>query len=258
MSGAADGPATSDGDLTGSVKFTMGTGCGEFDYGYTKVTAPSNTAPTAKAKAPATASTGESVTFSGTGSTDAETPDNLDYSWDFGNGGSTKDAAGPTAHHAFNQPGTYDVTLLVTDPSGATDTDSVQVTVAGKPTDPGHQAKTVPCGASKVKKTGSWRNVKSKGAPGGSYCDNLGKGKGKDTLTFSFRGPKLDVMFGKGARGGAAALIVDGTKVGTLRFDGKGKPSITFHRRLTGLGAGTHTVTVAVTKGRAYLESFRA
>ncbi|GAW48077.1 MULTISPECIES: PKD domain-containing protein [unclassified Nocardioides] len=259
MSGADEGPATSDGDLTGNVKFTMGTGCGQFDYGYTKVTAPQNTAPTAQAKAPATATTGESVTFSGAGSTDAETPNDLDYSWDFGNGGSTKDAAGPTAHHAFNQPGTYDVTLLVTDPSGATDTDAVQVTVAGKPTGPGHQAKTVPCGASKVKKTGSWRNVKSKQAPRGSYCDNLGKGTGKDTMTFSFRGPRLDVMFGKGAKGGAAALIVDGHKVGMLKFHGKGKrPSITFHRKLSGLGAGKHTVTVAVTKGRAFLESFRA
>ena len=256
MSGDADGPATSDGDLTGNVKFTMGTGCGDFDYGYTDVPGPANTAPTAKAKAPATATTGERVDFSGTGSNDAETPDNLDYSWDFGNGGPTKDAAGPVAHHVFNKPGTYDVTLLVTDPSGATDTDTVKVAVSDKA---GHQAKTTVCGSSKVTKTGSWRTVKSKQAPGGSYCDNQGKGSGQDTMTFTFRGPTLDVMFGKAAQGGRATLTVDGERVGTLSFHGTGtKPSITAHRALSGLGAGKHTIKIVVTKGRAYLESFRA
>ncbi|GCD90237.1 PKD domain-containing protein [Nocardioides sp. LS1] len=138
MSGQADGPATSDGDLTGAVQFTMGNGCAPFDYGYTPVTAPANTAPTATAKAtPQAAKTGQTVTFSGVGSTDAETPDNLDYSWDFDNGGSTKDAAGRDVSHAFNSPGTYDVTLLVTDPGGKTDTDTVQVTVSDPP---GNQA----------------------------------------------------------------------------------------------------------------------
>ena len=39
---------------------------------------------------------GRKIQFSAAGTTDAETPDDLDYSWDFGNGGTTKDAAGRT------------------------------------------------------------------------------------------------------------------------------------------------------------------
>ncbi len=134
LSGTDVGPQTSDGNLTGDVRFTMGTGCSTFDYGYTSPTPVSNTAPTAKAAADRqTATTDEPVAFNGAGTTDAETPANLDYSWDFGDGGSTKDAAGREVSHTFTAPGTYAVTLLVTDPSGATDTDQVSVTVTESP-----------------------------------------------------------------------------------------------------------------------------
>ncbi|GAA1778476.1 hypothetical protein GCM10009795_025740 [Nocardioides hankookensis] len=260
MTGNADGPATSDGDLTGSVAFTMGDGCGAFDYGYLPVSAPANTAPTADATATPTApTTATEVTLNGTGSTDAETPGNLDYTWDFGDGGAAKDATGPVAHHTFGTAGTYDVSLLVTDPSGATDTDTVAVTVTKAATTPPPSARatTVGCASSKVKRTGSWRVVKARSAPGGSYCDNLGKRKGKDTMRLAFTGPRLDLFFGHGMKGGRAAVVVDGKRVGTLSFAGKRrKPSISFHRRLTGLGAGKHTVRLVVTKGRAYVDRF--
>ncbi|MCW2768102.1 MAG: family metalloprotease protein, partial [Nocardioides sp.] len=141
MTGNADGPPTSDGDLTGNVKFTMGTGCGTFDYGYTPTTGTPNTDPTAKAKAtPTSAGIGETVAFSGTGSDDAETPDDLDYTWDFDNGGAAKDASGENVSHAFHNEGTYDVKLTVTDPQGGSATDTVTVIVAGEA--PGNQAPT--------------------------------------------------------------------------------------------------------------------
>ena len=34
MSGQGVGPKRSDGDLTGTVRFRLGSGCGRFDYGY--------------------------------------------------------------------------------------------------------------------------------------------------------------------------------------------------------------------------------
>ena len=67
----------------------MGDGCGEFDYGYEPVAPPGNTAPTATATAAPPGDGGRRSTTSSraSASTDAETPDNLDYSWDFGDGG---------------------------------------------------------------------------------------------------------------------------------------------------------------------------
>lgn len=252
MSGNADGPATSDGDLTGSVKFTMGSGCGEFDYGYTPVTAPTNTAPSAKVAGPTRASKGQKVTFTGTGSTDAETPGNLDYTWDFGDGGNTKDATGPVVKHAFDKAGTYDVTLLVTDPEGATDTDTVKVSVGGATAG----ATKVQCGSKKVTRTGKWRNVP---LAHGSYCANVVKRKGRQaSLTLTFDGPRLDVLIGRSKRGGEGVLTVDGDFEKAFKFRGpSARPVIGRHIRLRGLGAGEHTVSLVVTRGRGYVDNFR-
>jgi M6 family metalloprotease-like protein len=119
------------GDLTGSVAFTMGAGCGTYDYGYTAGGGGGgNTAPVAAASAgPANVLTGQQVTLSAAGSTDAETPDDLDYSWDFGDGGTAKDAAGRIVTHSYATAGVHTATVTVTDPQGLTDTASVAVTV---------------------------------------------------------------------------------------------------------------------------------
>ena len=132
MSGQGVGPETSDGDLTGDVQFTMGPDCGTFDYGYGEGTTPGdNTDPTAAASAsPTTAKIGQQVTFDATDSTDAETPDTLDYSWDFGDGSGKQ--AGAVARHRFASGGTYTATVTVTDVAGGTDTDTVDVTVVDK------------------------------------------------------------------------------------------------------------------------------
>ena len=69
--------------------------------------------------------TGLTCTFDGTGSSDAEGPV-AGYEWAFPGG----TAAGATAQHTFAGPGTYDVTLTVTDSAGATGAVSQPVTVS--------------------------------------------------------------------------------------------------------------------------------
>uniref|UniRef100_UPI002B26D519 PKD domain-containing protein n=1 Tax=Nocardioides sp. TaxID=35761 RepID=UPI002B26D519 len=123
-------------NLTGDVTFDLGAGCGDFNYGYEpEVVVPENVKPTAVATAnPSSATTGQTVSFSGLGSTDDTTAiGDLDFSWDFGDGGSTKDASGATVSRAFNTAGTYQVTLTVTDAQGLNDKVTVPVTVTGDP-----------------------------------------------------------------------------------------------------------------------------
>ena len=64
--------------------------------------------------------------FDASGSTDPD-GDALTYSWDFGNGDT---ATGVEARYTWPAPGAYVATLTVTDPEGASDTDSRRVTVA--------------------------------------------------------------------------------------------------------------------------------
>ena len=72
------------------------------------------------------------VNFDGTGSSD---PDGsiVSYAWDFGN---DRTATTPTASANYTQPGTYTVTLTVTDNQGATGTATRQIVVTGAPNVP--------------------------------------------------------------------------------------------------------------------------
>ena len=342
MSGNSDGPANSDGDLTGDVDFTMHGGCGTFDYDYTPEVPPVNTPPVAVAHAnPTSAIVGQIITFSGMDSHDAETSaGNLDFAWDF-NGDHVKDASGVTVMHSFGAAGTYPVELTVSDGDGGVDTEVVAVTVTGAantaPTakmsvsnlsplvsqkvrlsaagssdnetpasgltyrwnfgdggatvdatgatvvtklspagprtitmtvlDPQGKKSSVSkrvvvrreivCNARVVTMTGSWREVRDGAAPGGNYCDNLGKKTGKDTLTLQFKGSQLDVFYGKSVRGGSADVFIDGHKVGTVNFHGFTQAvAVKYHQKFRNLGAGQHTVKLVVTGGPAYVDGF--
>ncbi|WP_321420773.1 disaggregatase related repeat-containing protein [uncultured Methanomethylovorans sp.] len=86
--------------------------------------APVDEAPVAEAGDDQTVTTGSTVNFDGSGSTD----DNgiVLYSWDFGDGTTS---TGVSSQHAYTTAGTYTMTLNVTDVSDQSDSDTMQVVV---------------------------------------------------------------------------------------------------------------------------------
>ncbi|MCK0146239.1 PKD domain-containing protein, partial [Arenibacter sp. F26102] len=86
-----------------------------------------NIAPTAVATAtPLNGTAPLQVNFTGSGSSDQETPDALTYAWDFGNGDSSS-ATNPV--YTYTTVGSFTATLTVTDPEGLQDTATVTITV---------------------------------------------------------------------------------------------------------------------------------
>jgi PKD repeat protein len=191
---------------------------------------------------------GDTVHLDGTRSTDAEDPDLLTYIWDFDNGGDDEDAYTSAVDQAFGRPGTYDVRLTVTDPSGNVDTDTVRVKVARK----------IACGSRHVDRHGSWRTgVASRDARGGGYCDTLGRSHGKVVLRVDFSGPRLRVLFGTARTGGLATVVVDHEKVGTIDFRGPSKrPRLDAGTTFRGLGSGRHTVRLVMKRGAGFVDDF--
>jgi PKD repeat protein len=85
---------------------------------------PPNQPPQAIIVGPTTFDAGQPVTFDGSSSTPAGAI--VNYQWDFGDGTT---ATGPIVDYTFGTPGSYNVTLTVTDGSGQTSTATSAVTV---------------------------------------------------------------------------------------------------------------------------------
>jgi len=86
-----------------------------------------NVAPTLTGPAgPTNGNEGSTLNWSAT-ATDPGVNDVLTYSWDFGDGVS---GSGPSAFHAYEENGTYTVTVTVDDGDGGTDVNSVTVVIA--------------------------------------------------------------------------------------------------------------------------------
>ena len=94
----------------------------------TEVSGNDNVAPTAEAAGPYTGDVDETITLSGSGSTDSDGTIAL-YEWDLDNDGQYDDATGVSAQFSSSSAGVYTVGLRVTDDDGATDTDTATVNV---------------------------------------------------------------------------------------------------------------------------------
>ena len=127
MTGDDIGPAIPPGNLRADVAFTRGDGCAPRDYGFGGA---ENARPTAAAQVKnTTVRQGVPVKFDASGSADDVTPrSELTFEWDL-DGDGTTDATGETIEYTYDALGEYEATLTVTDEDGATDTDTLAITV---------------------------------------------------------------------------------------------------------------------------------
>lgn len=108
------------------------------DQAQVTVTEPApNDPPVAEANGPYEGTVGSPIGFTSAGSDDADGTI-VEFAWDFGDGGSGMD---PNPTHTYAEPGTFNVTLIVTDDRGASATDNAEVTVTSD-APPGQRGET--------------------------------------------------------------------------------------------------------------------
>jgi hypothetical protein len=76
-------------------------------------------------------------------------------------------------------------------------------------------------------------------------------------MKIAFRGPYLAIDYGKARDGGRAAVIIDGHRVGTLKFRGhKRKPSFGSTWRIGGLDNTRHRARIEMLGKFGYVDAF--
>lgn len=122
-----------DGSYTATVCVTDDDGdtdCTEVDVAVAPVVVPpDNAAPVADAGGPYATVEGTDLVLDATGSTDAD-GDDLTFAWDLDGDGEHDDATGSTVTFPAVDDAELEVSVLVTDPSGASDVDTAAVQVA--------------------------------------------------------------------------------------------------------------------------------
>ncbi len=142
---------------TFTVTLTVTDDCGATDTDVMVVTitepdpCAGNEAPVANAGLDRSAEPGRTLWFSGANSRDADGWIAA-YEWNFGDGSST---SGRTVPHVFADPGTYDVSLTVTDNCGASASQSVTVSIVAADPCAGNQAPTANAGSNRMADVGA-------------------------------------------------------------------------------------------------------
>jgi len=176
-----------------------------------------NAAPTANAGPDQQATPGQLLAFSGSGSQDPEGAIDL-YEWEFGD---NTFGIGPSASHAYGQPGTYVVWLTVTDDCGDVAEDSMTVIVANADPCANNLNPVASAGASRTVQPNTAELFSATGShdpsPGGfiqTYAWNFGDGSsaGGHTVSHAFANPgtytvTLAVTDNCGGRSTASVVI---------------------------------------------------
>ena len=110
---------------TTNVQFVLGVQQGGSFRFFLNIEAAANSLPTAVAGGPYSGPAGSPIQFNGSGSFDLEGGINS-YQWSFGD---NTTATGPAPSHTYSSPGTYTVTLTVTDSIGLTTTGATTATI---------------------------------------------------------------------------------------------------------------------------------
>jgi PKD repeat protein len=187
--------------------------------------------PTPSFTAPASEQAGQTVSFDASGSYDISQPV-ATFEWDYGDGSPVDTTSGVNGKHIYSNPGTYQVSLTVTDSSGSADssTQTLPITITGTAIGPPTASITVPV-ANQTYTQGqvvatSFSCTEAAGGPGVESCIDSNDAASPGVLDTSTAGPHTYTVTGKSKDGqtGTAEVSYTVTSPSVNPGPGSGNP----------------------------------
>jgi hypothetical protein len=209
---------------------------------------PNDVPPTASFTiAPNPATSGSPVGFNGSGSSDVD-GSVAAYSWNFGDGSAAGSGAAPS--HTYGAPGTYTVTLTVTDNGGETNAISQQIAV---------NAPSAPASTTTIATTATTAVVPPPNSGFGAVAATFNQKTGAITFTESVSEPGTFswLLTFQNGKFGVFSASTSKCKKGFVRLNGKCRPSKIVYAKGSKAVAAAGSVTFTIKPSRSAMTALK-
>jgi PKD repeat protein len=204
------------------------------------------------------------VTFNGSGSSDADGDTIASYTFNFGDGSTPVTQSTPTIQHTYNTNGNYPARLTVTDSRGFQSTNTAQVVISVSPA-PTCSGTMVEDDNSHIAYSNGWHLINDSAASAGHYRLNEG-GNNVHSAILTFTAPTnqptgtITYFYATSQKGGSAEVFLDSNDMGPVNYNGPSgsnrAPIFGASKIYNYTASGQHTLEIRPIRDGVFIDGF--